>query len=120
MARRARGAEVTFDDVRRLALALPEAFERTSYGRPSFYVGKKMLCCLGKQSDHIVVRIGIDEREMLMEAAPETYFVTDHYRGWPYVLVRLATVRKDALAGLLQRTWREIAPARLVKAAGPL
>ena len=106
-----------FEDLRRLALALPGVEERTSYGRPSFHAGKKMFVCAGRQDDHVVVRIGLDEREMLMEADADTYFITDHYRGWPYVLVRLATIREDALAALLARSWREIAPARLLKAA---
>jgi hypothetical protein len=104
--------KLTFDDVRRMALALPGVMERTSYGRPSFYIGKRMLVCLGKQSDHVVAPMSFEERDLRLEGEPDVYFVTDHYRGWPCVLVRLATVREDALRALLERTWREIAPKR--------
>jgi hypothetical protein len=104
-----------FDVLRRCALALQGVEERTSYGRPSFYVGKKMLACLGKRDDHFVLPMAFDEREVRLAAEPETYFLTDHYRGWPHVLVRFATVREDAVAHLLRQRWREIAPKRLVK-----
>ena len=107
---RKRTVGLTFDDVRHIALTMPGVEERTSYGRPAFYVGKTMLACAGKQNDHIVVRMGFDERELRMEAEPGTYFITDHYRGWPYVLVRLATIAEDALARLLEQTRREVAP----------
>jgi hypothetical protein len=116
MPKRATKPGLTFDDVRRIALALPSVEERTSYGRASLHVGKKMLTCIGRQGDHIVMPMDFGEREMRIAAEPETYFLTDHYRGWPYVLVRLATVRKDAVAGMLQQRWREIAPKRLAAA----
>jgi hypothetical protein len=114
-----RKSGLTFDDVRRIALALPAVEERTSYGRASFHLGKKMLTCIGKQGDHIVVPMDFGEREMRIAAEPETYFLTDHYRGWPYVLVRLATVRGDAVTHMLQQRWREIAPKRLAAAHAP-
>jgi hypothetical protein len=58
----------------------------------------------------------MDERELLIEQAPEIYCVTDHYRGFPTVLVSLDRVPMDKLRHLLERRWRAMAPAKLVQA----
>jgi hypothetical protein len=50
-----------------------------------------------------------------MKADPETFFITEHYRGYPTVLVRLARVREDDLQAVLEEAWRRHAPKRLVK-----
>jgi len=53
-----------------------------------------------------VVRSGFEERELLLEEAPDTYYVTDHYRKHPVVLVRLSRLDTDALRDLLSMSWR--------------
>ncbi len=54
------------------------------------------------------------ERDFLLESDPAAFFVTDHYRGYPIVLVRLAAVRPEQLRGLVVDAWRRLAPRRLV------
>jgi hypothetical protein len=58
------------------------------------------------EPDTLVVRIGFDERPYLLEDAPDTYYVTDYYRKYPVVLVRLGAVDADALRDLLSGSWR--------------
>jgi hypothetical protein len=53
-----------------------------------------------------VVRTGFEDREWLLEDAPETYYVTDYYRNIPVVLVRLSRIDRDALRDLLTVSWR--------------
>ena len=61
----------------------------------------------------LVVRISLDERAWLLEDAPETYYLTDSYRPYPVVLVRLSMVGQDALRDLLSASWRlTVAKAR--------
>jgi hypothetical protein len=107
---------VTFDEVRKLALALPEVEEGTSYGTPAFKVRKKFLSRLKEDGETLVIRIDFDERDILMAANPETFYITDHYRGYPAMLVRLATVDPDDLRELFEGAWRLVAPKRLVAA----
>jgi len=107
---------LTFDDVRKLALALPEVEEGSSYGTPAFRVRKKFLSRLKEDGETLVVRIDFDERDILMAANPETFYITDHYRGYPAMLVRLATVDPDDLRELLEQAWRRVAPKRLIAA----
>lgn len=105
---------VTFQSVRRLALALPEVAEGRCYGTPGFRVRGKFLARLRDEGEILVVRCGDNERNFRMQADPATFFTTDHYRGYPTVLVRLATVRAADLRDLLEQAWRRNAPKRLV------
>jgi hypothetical protein len=116
--RKAASRALTFEDVRRIAMALPGVEEGTSYGTPAFRVGGKLLARLHDSREALVVKVGFDEREMLMEVEPEIFFITDHYRSYPMMLVRIAKVDAATLRRLLEQTWREIAPKRLLQATG--
>ena len=48
----------------------------------------------------------IDERELLLQDAPDTYYLTDFYEQYPLILVRLSRVDDDALRDLLSVSWR--------------
>ncbi len=111
---RRRAAGVDADTVRELALSLPEVEERPSYGTPGFRVRKgKLFARLHPEGDRIL-RIDPDERELLVEADPGTFYVTDHYRNAPFMLVRLSAVRRSELPELLESAWRLAAPRRLL------
>ncbi|HVV93805.1 MAG TPA: MmcQ/YjbR family DNA-binding protein [Hyphomicrobiales bacterium] len=105
-----------FATVRAIALALPGVTEGTSYGTPAFRVGKTFLTRLHQDGAAIVLRVGFDERAMLMEADPASFFITEHYRAYPAMLVRLATVPRPVLERLLVERWRAAAPRRAVAA----
>jgi hypothetical protein len=95
------------------AAMLPEIEEGTSYGTPGMKVRGKFLMRV-KDPDTLVFRCAIDEKEMLMESAPEVYFETDHYKGWPAVLVRLSKASDAELRMCVERAWRLQAPAKLL------
>ena len=105
---------VTFETVREFALALPETVEGTWFGTPAFKVRGKSFARLREEGDILVVKVDPGYQEVLMWMAPDTYFITPHYAGHPYVLVRLATVEPAELRGLLTDAWRLSAPKRLL------
>lgn len=104
------GPRVTFSTVRSLALALPDVEEGTTYGTPAFKLNGHLIACRAinrsAEPDSLAVCISIAERDELIAADPDTYYVTDHYVNHPCVLVRLRRVQRDALHGLLQMSWR--------------
>lgn len=105
-------------DVRRLALALPAVEERTSYGTPAFAVGRKVFARLHDRPGVLVLwRADMGEREALLERDPSVYFTTDHYDGYPMVLVRLERIAPAELAEVLQEAWEARATTRLLEAA---
>ena len=103
---------MTFDDVRRIALALPRVVEGTSYGTAAFHVGKKFLLRLKEDGVTIALKISFDDRDYLMRAKPKTFFVTDHYRNYPAVLVRLGKIREREMRDVLQRSWQFLTKKR--------
>ena len=102
--------------VRELALALPGVVEGTSYGTAAFRVRKKLFARMGKGGEWLVLKTDFDEREILMEAAPGTYFITDHYLNHPMLLVRLSAVETAELEEILEQSWRRMAPKRVLAA----
>ena len=95
-----------FDLVRSVGLELPDVEAATKYdGSPMLKVGGSFMAGVAThpsaERDTLVVRAGLEEREWLMADAPETYYLTDHYRGYPLILVRLSHVDRDALRDLL-------------------
>jgi hypothetical protein len=93
---------MTFKDVRKMALALEGVEESTSYGTAAFKVRGKLIARLKEDGETLVVGTTFEEREEMMRAEPETYYITDHYLKYPWVLVRLAKVHPDALRDLLK------------------
>ena len=97
------------------AEGLPDVVETTSYGTPSLKVRKKFLCRV-KDGATAVVMCPLEEKELLIEAAPEFYFETEHYKGWPAILVRVHAIPADELRLRVDRAWQMQAPKSLQKA----
>ena len=109
-----RAGQVTYEIVREIALALPGVEEGPCYGTPGLRVRGKLFARLWEDGETLVLKVGFDAREMLMAAHPETFFITDHYAGYPYVLVRLPQVKREQIEHLIEEAWRLNAPKRLV------
>ncbi len=111
-----RRARVTDATVRRLLLELPGVEEGPCYGTPGFRVRRKFLARFREDHETVAVKCGFDERDFRMRADPRTFFTTDHYRGYPTVLIRMASVDPEDLRQVLEVAWRRSAPKRLVAA----
>jgi len=95
---------MTFDDVRKIALAWPEVEDGTSYGTPALKVRKKLLARLKEDGDSLVMPgVPRDEREMLVESQPKVFYFTDHYRDYPIALIRLSKANRAIVEPLLRR-----------------
>ena len=86
------------------ATGLPEVEEGTLFGAPAIRVRKKFLACI-KDAETLVIRCPLEEKELLKEAAPDIYWETDHYKGWPGILVRLSAISDEELAHRIKRVW---------------
>ena len=100
--------------MREAAHALPGVDDGTSYGTPALKVRGKLLARLHQSMDCLVLRADHLDRQILMQSAPDTFFITDHYRDYPWILVRFSAVEKSALPDLIERAWRLVAPKALV------
>ncbi len=106
-----------FGRLRNAAAGLPEVEEAPWYGTPALKVRGKGFCRV-RDAGTVVVMVPLEVKELLLEAAPDRYFETDHYRGWPAVLVRIDAIADDELAHRLRQAWLLKAPKALAKRAG--
>ena len=105
-----------FAEVRALAHALPGVEDGTSYGTPALKAGGKLLARLWEDGTTLVLRVPFVVRDHLVLAQPTVYFLTEHYRAYPYVLVRLPEADRTDLAALLEEAWRQVASKRVIAA----
>jgi hypothetical protein len=121
----------TWDDVRRIALALPEATERMSRDLRQWVVKDKLfvwerplrradLQALGEAApDGPILGVRVEHlvaKEALLADDPDVFFTTPHFDGYPAVLVRLERIGLDDLDELIVEAWLDRAPKRLAKA----
>jgi hypothetical protein len=100
--------------IRKAVERLPGIVEKPCYSTPGFYADKKLFARMKEDGETLVVQTY--EREKWMEADPVTFFVTDHYLNYDYMLVTLKTVSPDDLAKLLTIAWCNRATDKLIKA----
>jgi len=107
-------AEAAFARLMRLATAagLPEVAQGTHYRQPSLAVAGKQFA--GWRDEALSLRIPMEQKEFLLDVAPEIYFETDHYKGWPWLLIRLDLIGDDELTQRLVEAWKFRAPKKLV------
>ena len=104
---------MTWEEAAALALRLPGAESGASYGTPAVKVGGKLLLRLREDGETVVLLdTPFDERETLLEAAPDVFLLTPHYRDHEIVLARLAALDPARLRPFLERRWRRIARKR--------
>jgi len=95
--------KLSLSTIRQVALAFPGVEEGTSYGTPAFRLKKKLLVRLHQDGKSLVLRVGDAARDHLLQGDPDTFFVTDHYRGNPYVLAHLDRLSTADLRKLIER-----------------
>ncbi|SRR5258708_10367618 len=102
------------ETVRRIALSFPGVEKGPSYGTPGFRVKGKFMARFWEDGKTLVVKCGHAESDFWMQTDPGTFYTTDHYRGYPTVLVRMAKVNEDDLREIIEQAWRLQAPKKLI------
>jgi hypothetical protein len=121
---------INFDTVRKIGLALPGVEDGTAYGNLALKAHGKLLACVpthrSAEPGSLVVKVDFGDRAALLAEAPDVYYVTEHYVGYPSVLVRLSRVTPDVLRDLLGMAYKFVtrkaaprSPARKRRKIGP-
>ena len=104
------------EDVRRIALSLPDTTEKIAWSMPTFRVAGKMFVTLPEEETSIAVRCPKVERDDIVLAEPEKFWVADHEAGFAWVRARLAALESvQELRDILADSWRQAAPPRLLE-----
>jgi hypothetical protein len=106
----------SWQDVVAAGLRYPGVVESPWWGTPGLKVAGKGFCRLRTNPDALVIRVlDLGDREALMRGRPDVFFITDHYKDVPYVLVRLELIADTELTEMVEDAWRINAPAPLVR-----
>jgi hypothetical protein len=110
----------TEEDVRRIALSLPEVTEKPWHRTPGFRVKDRSFLRIRSEADGalVVFVADLEEKEALLASDPAKFFTTPHYDGYPTVLVRLEAVDVDELRELIAESWLQKAPKRVLQQHG--
>jgi hypothetical protein len=105
-----RRRRLTFEDIRDIALSMPEVTETTSWGMPTFKAGKTTFAVEPLPRRDVVpnslgVPMSFEERAQLLASRPDVYYLTDHWAKYPGVLVRLASIGRTELREILSAAW---------------
>ncbi|MFJ9909837.1 MmcQ/YjbR family DNA-binding protein [Streptomyces sp. NPDC101152] len=105
------------EDVRRIALALPDTTEKIAWSMPTFRVAGKMFATLPEDETSIAVRCPKEERDELVLSEPQKFWIAGHEAQFAWVRVRLTALEDDGeLGDILADSWRQAAPTRLLEA----
>lgn len=106
---------LTLDRLCEIALELPGTESGTSFGAPVVKVGKKAMFYWNPKWNAPVFKMDFAERDFLLDIDPETFFTTDHHRGYPCILAHPDKVDEGWIRENLKRVWWKQAPKKLQK-----
>lgn len=98
-----------WDTVVAHALSLPDTAIESFYGTPVPKLNGKALVSPGREPGSFCLMVTPDEKAVLIETDPDTFWETDHYSGWPAVLVRYGTPARDRIETYIARRWWDCA-----------
>jgi hypothetical protein len=102
----------SFKHVEAIGRTLPDVEVTTAWGQPALKVRGKMFACIASnksaEPDSLVVMMDFADRDALIEEDPDSYYLKEHYVGYPCVLVRLSRVHPDALRDLVTGAHRYV------------
>jgi hypothetical protein len=113
---------LTFAAVEAIGRTLPDVEVATMYGQPALKVGGRMLACIAShksaEPNSLVVMMDFADRDALLQDDPGTYYVKDHYVPYPCVVVRLSSIRLDALRDLIAGAHRYVSSKAAARTKG--
>ena len=95
----------SWEEVKAFALSLPDTYLESFYGTPCPKVNKKAFVSPGREPDSFHVMSPHEEKAILLETDPDTFWQTDHYRNWPGLLVRFASADPERVRNVIRRAW---------------
>ncbi len=100
---------LTKSEARKVMLAIEGTAEGPYFGRPSVFYGESFVGRVHDKEEAVALRVGtIEMRDVMLEAEPKLFYITDHYKPWPMLLARLKTLDRATLRALVAARMKEI------------
>jgi hypothetical protein len=106
---------MSVEDVRTIALSMPEAEEMEHWGKPSFRIRNKIYAVVQEDNVSLVVRSSGEDRMIYTSMDPQVYSIPKSFSNLNNMIVNLNLVHPEELHGLIIKAWSSIAPKKLVK-----
>lgn len=104
---------VTYRDIQKLALSLPETTEGVAWGVPAFYVRGQMFAALRQDGKTLAISFPREERAIYLVTDPHTFPDLEHFKDYDYMAIKMAHIKPGELEELLRMAWTFRAPSRL-------
>jgi hypothetical protein len=105
-------------EARKVMLSIPGTDERPWFNQPSVFIHDRFLAKTHHKEDAVTLQVGsMEMRDMMLEAEPELFYITDHYRKFPFVLIRLSALTKTVLKEMLVGRAAQLAAMKPIKRA---
>lgn len=103
---------------RQVMLAIPGTDERPWFHKPAIFIHDRFLAKAHDKEDAVVLQVGsMEMRDMMLEAEPKLFYITDHYRNFPFVLIRLSELTRPVLKEMLVGRAAQLAAMKPIKRA---
>ena len=104
-------------EARKVMLSIAGTDERLWFNQPSVFIHDRFLAKTHHKENAVTLQVGsMEMRDMMLEAEPELFYITDHYRKFPFVLVRLSALTKTVLKEMLVGRAAQLAAMPVKKA----
>ncbi|HEY4076910.1 MAG TPA: hypothetical protein VGM26_08260 [Rhizomicrobium sp.] len=104
------------DEAWKLALSIAGSEERPWFHKPSVFIHDRFLTKVHEKEEAMVLQVGsMEMRDMMLEAEPKLFYITDHYRNFPFVLARLKTLTPKVLKEILAGRAAQLAEMKPIK-----
>ena len=112
---------LTKAEARKIMLGVNGMSEAPYFGKPSVFYGEDFVGRVHNKEEAVALRVGtIEMRDVMLEAEPKLFYITEHYKPWPMLLARLAVLDRATLKELIAARMGEIdAKAKMKKKTAP-
>jgi hypothetical protein len=112
---------LTKAQARKTMLSIKDTFEQPYFGKPAVFHGEAFVGRVHDKEDAVALRVGsIEMRDVMLEAEPKLFYITDHYRPWPMLLARLVALDAKTLKSLVMARIGEVAAKAARKRKKPI
>ena len=96
-------------EAKKIMLAMKGASEAPYFGKPAIFYAENFVGRVHDKEEAVALRVGtIEMRDVMLEAEPRLFYITDHYKPWPMLLARLKVLDKTTLKDLVMARMGEI------------
>jgi len=107
---------MTRAEARKIMLAIPGTDERLWFNKPSVFIHDRFLSKVHDKEDAVAMQVGsMEMRDMMLEAEPKLFYITEHYRNFPFVLIRLSALTRSVLKEILAGRAAQLAAMKPIK-----